>query len=141
MKKELLRDALDYIQKAVIVQACFRLNSIHSADSQFKERVRFREFPAHTLIYRKDKKLRTEGAVTNLNRRDTHRHSHSRERSRGKNAGGTSRGWPRDSNILAATGSCGSNLSLLPPHLAKGSPPLLLTPYDLRFAPTPPHTV
>ncbi|KAG1680488.1 Methylcrotonoyl-CoA carboxylase subunit alpha, mitochondrial [Nymphon striatum] len=64
-------------QKTFIVEAYFRLNSIHAAQLQFKERFGCREFPAHTMIYRWVQKFRTHGTVNNLNRKDTNRQSHS----------------------------------------------------------------
>ncbi|BFZ10390.1 hypothetical protein BsWGS_13429 [Bradybaena similaris] len=88
-------------EKTFIVEAYFRLKSIHAAQLQFKERFRCREFPVHSMIYRCREfpvhsmiyrcrefpvhsmiyrwvnKFRTHGTVHNLNCKDTNRQSHS----------------------------------------------------------------
>ena len=64
-------------QKIFIVEAYFRQKSIHTAQLQFKERFRCREFPVHSMIYRWVNKFRTHGTVHNLNRKDTSRQSYS----------------------------------------------------------------
>ena len=51
-------------QKTFIVEAYFRLNSIHAAQLQFG----CREFPAHTMIYRWVNKFRAHGTVNNPDR-------------------------------------------------------------------------
>ena len=58
-------------QKIFIVEAYFRENSIHAAQLQFKRRFGCREFPVHSMIYRRINKFRTRGTVLNLNRKDT----------------------------------------------------------------------
>ena len=64
-------------EKTFIVEAYFRLKSIHAAQLQFKERFKCREFPVHSMIYRWVNKFRTHGTVHNLNCKDTNRQSHS----------------------------------------------------------------
>ena len=54
-------------EKTFIVEAYFRLKSIHAAQLQFKERFGCREFPVHSMIYRWVNKFRTHGTVHNLN--------------------------------------------------------------------------
>jgi len=54
-------------QKIFIVEAYFRQKSIHTAQSQFRERFGCREFPVHSMIYRRVNKFRTHGTVHNLN--------------------------------------------------------------------------
>jgi len=63
-------------QKTFIVEAHFRLMSIHAAQLQLKERFGCREFPVLSVIYRWVNKFRTHGTVHNLNRKDTNRQSH-----------------------------------------------------------------
>ena len=64
-------------QKTFIVETYFRLNSIHAAQSQFKQRFQCRECPAHSLIYSWVHKFRAYGTVNNLNGKDPNRQSHS----------------------------------------------------------------
>ena len=54
-------------EKTFIVEAYFRLKSIHAAQLQFKEQFGCREFPVHSMIYRWVNKFRTHGTVHNLN--------------------------------------------------------------------------
>ena len=54
-------------EKTFIVEAYFRLKSIHAAQLQFKERFGCREFPVHSMIYRWVNTFRTHGTVHNLN--------------------------------------------------------------------------
>ena len=58
-------------EKKFIVEAYFRLKSIHAAQLQFKEQFGCREFPVHSMIYRWLNKFRTHGTVHNLNGKDT----------------------------------------------------------------------
>jgi len=64
-------------QKIFIVEAYFRQKSIHTAQLQFKEQFGCREFPVHSMIYRKVNMFRTHGTVHNLNRKETNRQSYS----------------------------------------------------------------
>ena len=44
-------------EKTFIVETYFRLKSIHAAQLQFKERLGCREFPVHSMIYRRVNKF------------------------------------------------------------------------------------
>ena len=53
-------------QKIFIIEAYFRQKSIHTAQLQFKERFRCREFPVHSMIYRWVNKFRTPHSLSTV---------------------------------------------------------------------------
>ena len=64
-------------QKTFIIEAYFRLDSIRSAQTQFKKHFQCRVHPTHRLIYCWVNKFRDHGTVNNLNSKDSNRISHS----------------------------------------------------------------
>ena len=62
-------------QELFIVEAYFRLKSIHAAQLQFKEQFRCREFPVHSMIYRWVNKFRTHGTITSIVKTLTDNHT------------------------------------------------------------------
>ena len=64
-------------QKTFIIEAYFRLDSIRSAQTQFKKHFQYRVHPTHRLIYCWVNKFRDHGTANNLNSKDSNRISHS----------------------------------------------------------------